>query len=289
MDEERNAEAGDAVELERVAESRQDEAERGSESGESSESAVGAVSADASDGGSVDAGVEGASDKTAETSVDASAAGAVAAGAVAAKDPDDDLPSVDDPEDEIDPSTLEKCWYILKVQVNRESSVCDTLKRRIQQFGLHSYFGEMLIPTEDVREYTKAGKQKIVKRKLYPGYIMINMAITEDSWWLVRDTPGIGDFSSSGGKPTPLGEDDIQRILKAARPPEIEAGAEQEVIKTAIKHKIGDHVRVKDGNFENFEGDISAIDERNGRVTVLINIFGRLNPVEMDHWQVEAM
>jgi len=204
-------------------------------------------------------------------------------------DPDDDLPAVDDPEENVDPATLEKSWYILKVQVNRETSICETLKRRVQQHGLGDYFGDLLVPTEDVREYTKAGKQRIVKRKLYPGYIMVHMAITEDSWWLVRDTPGIGDFTGVGGRPAPLAAEEIDRILKAARPVVDETGEKKEDIKTAIKHKMGDRVRVKDGNFENFEGDVSAIDERNGRITVLINIFGRLNPVELDHWQVEAI
>lgn len=201
----------------------------------------------------------------------------------------DDLPPVDDDAVPADPASLEKRWYILKAQVNRETSVCDTLRRRVQRFGLGGYFGEMLVPTEDVREFTKAGKSRIVKRKLYPGYIMVNMALTEESWWLVRDTPGIGDFTSMGGKPTPLGEAEIDKILKASRPLEPEEGGKKEDIKTSIKQKVGDKVRVKDGNFENFEGEVSAIDERNGRVTVLINIFGRLNPVELDHWQVEGI
>lgn len=203
--------------------------------------------------------------------------------------PVDDLPPVDDDAESVDPADLAKQWYILKAQVNRETSVCDTLKRRVQRFGLGGYFGEMLVPTEDVREFTKAGKSRIVKRKLYPGYIMVNMALTEESWWLVRDTPGIGDFTSMGGKPTPLGEAEIEKILKASRPLEQEEGAKKDDIKTSIKQKVGDKVRVKDGNFENFEGEVSAIDERNGRVTVLINIFGRLNPVELDHWQVESL
>jgi len=202
---------------------------------------------------------------------------------------DDDLPPVDDDASPVDPASLEKSWYILKAQVNRETSVCDALRRRVQRFGLGGYFGEMLVPTEDVREFTKAGKSRIVKRKLYPGYIMVNMALTEESWWLVRDTPGIGDFTSMGGKPTALGEAEFDKILRASRPLEIEDGGKKEDIKTSIKHKVGDKVRVKDGNFENFEGEVSAIDERNGRVTVLINIFGRLNPVELDHWQVEGI
>lgn len=220
---------------------------------------------------------------------EAAAEDIVDSGAAEPKEPVDDLPPVDDIEEEVDPADLDKHWYILKVQVNRESSICETLKRRVQQYGLADFFGEMLVPTEDVREYTKSGKQRIVKRKLYPGYIMVNMAISEDSWWLVRDTPGIGDFTGMGGKPTPMQDDEIRRILDAMNPPEDREGEGKEEIKTAIKHKVGERVRVKDGNFENFEGEVSAIDERNGRITVLINIFGRLNPVELDHWQVEGL
>ena len=95
-------------------------------------------------------------------------------------------------------------WYILKVQVNREKSICETLKRRVKVEGMEHFFGEVLVPTEDVREFNKAGKQRVVKRKLYPGYIVVNMAINDDSWFLVRETSGIGDFAGAAGRPAPL-------------------------------------------------------------------------------------
>ena len=185
------------------------------------------------------------------------------------------------------PEDLEKNWYILKVQVNRENTICDSLKRKVSREGMESYFGDILVPTEDVREYNKAGKQRIVKRKLYPGYIVVNMAISDASWFLVRDTPGVGDFTGAAGKPAPLSPEEIERIIATTRPEESEEG--EETIKTAIKFKAGDQVRVKEGYFQNYEGEVSAIDERNGRVTVMINIFGRLNPVELDHWHVEEL
>ncbi len=180
-------------------------------------------------------------------------------------------------------STGEKRWYILKVQVNRENSICDALLRRVKVAGLESFFGDVLVPTEDVREFNKAGKQRVVKRKLYPGYIVVNMEIDDDSWFLVRETPGIGDFTGAVGKPAPLSEEEISRIIATTRPPE----EEDEEIKTAIKFKVGDRVRVKEGYFQNHEGEVSAVDERNGRIEVMINIFGRNNPVELDHWHVE--
>jgi len=179
---------------------------------------------------------------------------------------------------------LEMEWYILKVQVNRETSICAALQRRVKMAGYEPYFGDILVPTEDVREFTKSGKQRIVKRKLYPGYIVVKMAINDDTWFLVRETPGIGDFTGAAGKPAALSADEIKRIIETTRPPEDE---ESEEPKTAIKFNVGDRVRVKEGYFQNYEGEVSNIDERNGRVTVMINIFGRPNPVELDHWQVE--
>jgi len=178
-------------------------------------------------------------------------------------------------------------WYILKVQVNRENTICTQLQRRVTVAGLDRYFGDILVPTEDVREFNKAGKQRIVKRKLYPGYVVVNMSINDESWFLVRETSGIGDFTGSSGKPAPLSPDEIARILATTRPAEEEDGEEK--IKTAIPFTVGQRVRVKEGYFQNHEGDVSAVDERNGRIEVMINIFGRPNPVELDHWHVEKV
>lgn len=180
---------------------------------------------------------------------------------------------------------VEMKWYILKVQVNRENSICDALKRRVKVAGVERFFGEVLVPTEDVREFNKAGKQRITKRKLYPGYIVVNMEINDDSWFLVRETSGIGDFTGAAGKPAPLTSEEVSRIIATTKP-EVEEDGEDN-IKTAIPFKVGDRVRVKEGYFQNHEGEVSAVDERNGRITVMINIFGRPNPVELDHWHVE--
>lgn len=176
-------------------------------------------------------------------------------------------------------------WYILKVQVNREDSIRDALARRVKVEGLDRFFKEIVVPTEDVAEFTKTGKRRVVKRKLYPGYIMVNMHINDETWFLVRETPGIGDFTGSAGKPTPMLQRDVERILKIGK---AEDGADSHV-KTAIPFKQGDRVRVKDGYFQNFEGDVESVDEANGRVTVMINIFGRSTPVELEHWQIEAV
>jgi transcriptional antiterminator NusG len=182
-------------------------------------------------------------------------------------------------------AALERQWYIIKVQVNREDSIREALQRRVKVAGLDKFFGDIIVPTEDVAEFTKSGKRKIVKRKLYPGYIVVDMAINDDTWFLVRETPGIGDFTGSAGKPSPMPTHEIEKILKTSRPDEEGTAA----VRTGIPFKIGDRVRVKEGNFQNFEGDVASIDQANGRVTVTFLFFGRSTPIEIPHWQIEAI
>jgi len=178
-----------------------------------------------------------------------------------------------------------KDWYILKVQVNREDSIREALLRRIKIEGLEEFFGDIVVPTEEVAEFNKSGKRRVVKKKLYPGYILVNMSINDETWFLVRETPGVGDFTGSAGKPTPMEQREVERILKIGATVEGAGGQ----VKTAIPFKTGDRVCVKDGYFQNFEGDVEAVDEANGRITVMINIFGRSTPVELEHWQVESL
>jgi transcriptional antiterminator NusG len=176
-------------------------------------------------------------------------------------------------------------WYILKVAFNREDSIRDSLEKRVKMEGMQEYFHQIVVPTEDVVEFTRAGKRRIAKRKLLPGYIMVNMVINDDTWFLVRETAGISDFTGTGGKPMPMDPADVERfIIKPASDDD-----EEQPMKTAIPYRSGDRVRVKEGNFENQEGEVDVVDEANGRVTVIINIFGRSVPMELDHWQVEAI
>lgn len=177
---------------------------------------------------------------------------------------------------------IKKDWYILKVQSNREDTIAEGLHRRVAIAGLQDYFGEIIVPTEMVTEF-KNGKKKIVKRKLYPGYIVIHMAITEDTWFLVRDTPGIGDFTGAGGKPIPMLPHEVSKLIAK------QEEKTEEAPRLKISFKVGDRVKINEGTFENFEGDVENIDEQNGRVTVMINIFGRSTPVELEYWQVESI
>jgi transcriptional antiterminator NusG len=186
--------------------------------------------------------------------------------------------------DEPKPDSEEKKfdWYILKVQSNREDSIAQALRRRVKVAGMEEYFEEIIVPVEMVTEF-KGGKKKIVKRKLYPGYIVVNMAITEETWFLVRETPGIGDFTGSAGRPTAMMPHEVARIVPK------DEDVETEEPKLQIPVSIGERVKINEGTFENFEGEVDSIDTTNGRVTVMINIFGRSTPVELEYWQVEKL
>lgn len=176
-------------------------------------------------------------------------------------------------------------WYILKVAFNREDSIAEALRKKVKMEGMGEYFGEIVVPTEDVATFTRDGKRRVTKRKLLPGYIMVFMSINDDTWFLVRETGGISDFTGSAGKPMPMEPEDVERFVN--RP--LVDDEDDAPIKTAIPFKVGDRIRVKEGNFENQEGEVDVVDEANGRVTVIINIFGRSVPMELDHWQVEPL
>ncbi len=175
-----------------------------------------------------------------------------------------------------------KLWYVLKVQTNRERTIRDALLKKVKLEGLEELFGEIMIPSEKVVD-TRSGKAREHDRKLFPGYIMINMVLNDESWYLVRDTGGVGDFAGAAGKPMPMEQFEVDRMLGKA---EEDAGAAPKV---KIEFSQGDIVKIREGTFEAFEGTIEGIDEHNGKVSVLIEIFGRSTPVKLDHWQVESV
>ena len=180
------------------------------------------------------------------------------------------------------PVAGDRQWYILKVQSNREDSIRETLMRRIQMQGLDKYFGDVVVPKEQVSEF-KGGKKRVVWRKLYPGYILVNMLLNDDTWYLVRETGGIGDFTGSAGRPSPMLPQDVAKLLNKA---EVKA---DEAPRLKIAFKKGDRVKINEGTFENFEGEVEQIDEANGRVTVMLSIFGRSTPVDIEYWQIESV
>lgn len=175
-----------------------------------------------------------------------------------------------------------KTWYVLKVQSNREDTIRDAIMKRIKIEGLEEYIEDIVVPTEKVTEI-KSGKKRVMERKFYPGYIMIKLELNDDVWFVIRETPGVGDFVGAGGKPVAMTEQDVAKML----------GRKEEVEQAAPRLKIsfqkGDRVKIKEGTFENFEGDVDDVIEAKGLVRVMIQIFGRPTPVELEYWQVEPV
>jgi transcription termination/antitermination protein NusG len=188
-----------------------------------------------------------------------------------------------DESDDAEPVKSDKMlWYILKVQSNREDSISEGLRRRVAIAGLDNFFGDIIVPIEKVTE-VKGGKKRVVKRKLYPGYLVVHMEINDDTWFLVRETPGIGDFTGAAGKPSPMLPHEVDRILATQEQKADEAP------KLKIGFQVGDRVKINEGTFENFEGEVDTVDNTSGRVTVMINIFGRSTPVELEYWQIGSL
>jgi transcriptional antiterminator NusG len=189
---------------------------------------------------------------------------------------------VAEPAKEEEPKSENMDWYILKVQSNREESIREGLLRRVRIEGLERFFGEVIVPTEKVTEF-KGGKKRVTKRKLYPGYLVVHMEINDDTWFLVRETPGIGDFTGAAGRPAPMLPHEVSRIVAK------QEEKSEKAPKLKIGFRPGDQVKINEGTFENFEGEVESIDQTNGRVTVMINIFGRSTPVELEYWQIGAV
>lgn len=202
-------------------------------------------------------------------------------------DDDEDVEPIEVIEEAVEEEVVAKNedmrWYILKVSVNRETTVADSLMRRVKMQGMESSFGEIIVPVEEVTEFTKAGKKRKVKKKLYPGYIVVQMVINDDTWFLVRETGGIGDFTGAIGKPAPLPDHEVDRIIARTREPE----PGDDVVHN-IAFKVDDRVRVTEGNFQSFDGVVVGVDENTGEVEVEIMIFNRTTPVGFKHWQLEA-
>ncbi|MBP5621327.1 MAG: transcription termination/antitermination factor NusG [Thermoguttaceae bacterium] len=173
-------------------------------------------------------------------------------------------------------------WYILKVQVNREDHVQRELQRRVALAKLDKFVEQILVPVERYIEVNKNGRKREAKRKLYPGYIMVKMVLNDDTWFLMRDTPGVGDFTGSYGKPLPMTPEDVERMLKT----EDESASEQP--KLEIPFSVGDRVKIKEGTFQETVGTVASI-EADGVITVEIVFLTRTTPVQLEYWQVEKV
>jgi transcriptional antiterminator NusG len=176
---------------------------------------------------------------------------------------------------------MSKEWYVLRVASGREESVKDGLLKKIQLAGLEEQVPTVLVPTERVSEI-KAGKKKFKERKLYPGYIIVEMDLTDDVWYLIKDTNGIGDFVGSFQKPSPLQASDVEKILNTLK-------TKEEAPEVKIDLEPQDQVKIKEGPFENFDGTVDEIFPAKGQVRVIVTIFGRATPVDLEYWQVEKI
>ncbi len=179
--------------------------------------------------------------------------------------------------------TGNKRWYVVKVQSGREDSIKDAIERRVKIEGLDELLGQIVVPVERVTEIVK-GKRVTRTRKLYPGYLFVEVEFNDRILYLFRETPGVGDFvgASAHQTPQPMPDHEVQRML-GQRP---EAVTEQTPT-PKIKFDRGDRVKIKDGMFAGMEGEVSEILEAKGLVRVMIQVFGRPVPVELEYWQID--
>jgi len=184
---------------------------------------------------------------------------------------------------EDDEPAPELVWYVLKVQSSREDTIRDALQRRVKIQGLQRFFGQIVVPTEKITEI-RNNKKRVVERKTYPGYIMVQMELNEKTWFLVRETPGVGDFVGAHGTPTKMTDAEVNQMLHQE-----EEKTTAEAPKVRIDVERGDRVKIKDGPFENFEGTVEEVIEGRGLVKVMLIIFNRPTPVDLEYWQVERI
>jgi transcription termination/antitermination protein NusG len=168
-------------------------------------------------------------------------------------------------------------WYVIHSYSGYENKVQKNLQQRIESMGMADKIYNIIVPTEEEVEL-RDGQRRTSERRVFPGYILVEMIMDEDSWYVVRNTPGVTGFVGSGNKPIPLRKEEVDKILKRM---------EAEAPKVKVSFKIGQQVRIVDGPFQDFMGTVDEIDANRARVRVLVNFFGRETPVELDFLQVE--
>ncbi len=175
-------------------------------------------------------------------------------------------------------------WFVLRVASNKENYVRDTLLRKIQIEGLDRCVGQLLVPTEKTKTI-KGGKQRITETKLYPGYVFVEMRLEDDGripqdvFFLVKETTGVGDFVGTAGRPTALQTHEVEKMLIDSRKPE-------DLPTIRMVFASGDPVTIKEGPFEGYEGTVDTVLPEKGLVRVLVTIFGRQAPIELEEWQL---
>ena len=178
-------------------------------------------------------------------------------------------------------------WYVLRVAANKEEQVKEALSQKVQMENLGGIVGKVEVPVEKVKRI-RGGKQTVHKRKLYPGYVFMQMEPAEDgrvpekAWFMIKETSGVGDFIGTEGIPTPMRDTDVAKMLLDAEKPE-------EAPSIKVEFEKGDMIKVREGAFENFEGTVDSIDSARGIVKVIVTIFGRSTPLDIEYWQIEKI
>lgn len=176
-------------------------------------------------------------------------------------------------------------WFVLRVASNKEDSVRQTLLRKIKIEGFDHLVNRILVPTEKVKTI-KGGKQRITLKKLYPGYVFVEMRLEDDGripqdvFFLIKETTGVGDFIGTAGRPSPMSLPEIEKMLAASKEPE-----EAPMVK--MEFQKGDHIKIKEGPFENMEGTVDELLPQQGKVRVIVTIFGRATPIELEYWLID--
>ncbi|MBI3614958.1 MAG: transcription termination/antitermination factor NusG [Candidatus Omnitrophica bacterium] len=176
---------------------------------------------------------------------------------------------------------MTKNWYVIHTLTGQEEKVRSSLQRIVDAEGAEGPVSQVLVPMEKISE-VKAGKKKISERRVFPGYVLVQMALSDETWYRIKSTPGVSGFVGSGIRPVPLREEEVAQILQAT----------QEKMEKPIPKVIfekGEGVRITEGPFNNFDGTIEEINPEKGKLKVMVTIFGRSTPVELEYWQVEKV
>lgn len=176
-------------------------------------------------------------------------------------------------------TTGQRHWYAIHTYSGYEDNVARNLKQRIESLGYEDKIFSVLVPKEK-KIRIKGGKREIVEEKIYPGYVLVEMVVTDDSWYVVRNTPNVTGFIGAGVIPTPLSAEEVDTLMKRM-------GVEEPKYKVDLAP--GDNVKITDGPFKDFDGRVAEVDEERGRVKVLVTMFGRETPVELDFLQVKKI